>query len=326
MKTKKIFKLLLLTFLFVGFTSCSDDDDNNSTPQVLDIVDTAIATADLSNLVAALQAADGNLPSVLKGNGPFTVLAPTNAAFEAFLSENNFASLADVPTDVLAQVLLNHVIAGEIPSTDLAEKTGYANTQATGAGGGNMSLYYDGNNGVTFNGIAKVVTADVKASNGIVHVVDKVIALPTVVTFALADSNFSNLVAALTRSDLETNFVSVLSTPNGTSPAPFTIFAPTDTAFANLLTELNVSELGDIAEPTLRATLTYHVIAGANVTSANLTDGTVTTLGGDITASKTNSTITDANERVSNIVATDVQASNGVIHAIDKVILPPLEN
>lgn len=289
------------------------------------IVDHALANSGFSNLVAALSAADGDLVNVLSGAGPFTVLAPDNNAFTTFL---NGTALADVPTDALAQILLNHVLAGGTLSTDLVSAgAGYTNTSATGAGMNPMSLYFNTSEGVKFNGISSVAQADVIATNGVIHAVDAVIGLPTVVDFALADPTFETLVAALTRDDLTTDFVSVLSTADGTVPAPFTVFAPTNNAFGDLLTELMVSGLGDIDEPTLNATLTFHVIGGANVQASGLSDNfTISTLGGDITANVTPSpTITDANDRVSNIIAFDVQAANGVIHAIDKVILPPLE-
>ena len=290
----------------------------------INIVETAFTVPALSNLVAALQAADGDLGNVLSGTGPFTVLAPTDDAFATFLDG---AALGDVSTDVLAQVLLNHVINGTVMSTDLVDAgAGYASTNATGAGGNAMSIYFNTSDGVTFNGISSVVIPDVQTSNGVVHVVDAVIGLPTVVDFALADPTFSTLVAALTRDDLTTDYVSVLSTADGTDPAPFTVFAPTNEAFGDLLTELGATGLSDIDEPTLNATLSYHAVAGANVNAADLTDNfTVPTLGGDITANITGgATLTDANNRVSNIIAVDVQASNGVIHVIDKVVLPPL--
>jgi uncharacterized surface protein with fasciclin (FAS1) repeats len=102
------------------------------------------------------------------------------------------------------------------------------------------------------------------------------------------------------------------------------VFAPINDAFGNLLTELSLNSLGDIDEPTLNATLTFHVVGGANVRDSALTDNfTVPTLGGNITADVTGGAkITDGNGRVSNIIATNVQANNGVIHAIDRVILP----
>jgi transforming growth factor-beta-induced protein len=177
---------------------------------------------------------------------------------------------------------------------------------------------------VTLNGEAMITRGNIMASNGIIHTVNRVIPLPTVVTFVTADENFKNLAQAVTREDLSVDFVEILSTNANNSPAPFTVFAPNNTAFANLLSELGVSSLGDIDEPTLKATLTYHVIAETNALSSQLSDNLqLTTLGGNITANVTGgASITDGNNRVSNIVAVDVQANNGVVHVIDKVILP----
>lgn len=316
----------------VSSVSTADVMASNGVVHVVDaviglpsVVDHALANSDLSNLVASLQAADGDLVTVLSGEGPFTVLAPDDAAFGNFLSDNGFTDLGDVPTDVLSQVLLNHVLGSATLSTDLASAgAGYDNTSATGVDGNAMSIYFDTSNGVTFNGISTVTTADIVGTNGIIHAVDAVIGLPTVVDFALADPNFETLVAALTRSDLTFDYVTTLSTSDGTSPAPFTVFAPTNAAFEDLLTELSAGSLADIDEPTLKATLDHHAVAGANVLSSSLMDNmTVTTLGGNITANVTGgATLTDANDRVSNIIAVDVQAANGIIHVIDKVILP----
>ncbi|TXD82779.1 fasciclin domain-containing protein [Subsaximicrobium wynnwilliamsii] len=326
----KTLKFLPLLLVVLAFQACSDDDDAPIIVQERDIVDTAISTSQLTSLVAALQAADGDLVGLLKGSGPFTVLAPNNAAFTAFLADNNFASLGDVPTDVLAMVLKNHVIAGDIEAEDLqnlqANGTNYANTSATGPGGNELSIYFNTSNGVKFNGISSVETANIDATNGTIHIVDAVIGLPTVVTFATADPNFSTLVTALTTLTPDNDYVATLSTPNGTSPAPFTVFAPTNTAFDELLVELEVAGFGDIPTATLIAALNSHVVAGANVQASGLSDGLlIDTLGADLTANITGgATLTDPNGRVSNIVATNVQAVNGVIHAIDKVVLPQL--
>ncbi|MBT3548162.1 MAG: fasciclin domain-containing protein [Flavobacterium sp.] len=321
MKTlKKIIPTLIIGLLL--FQSCKDDDtDVVIIPETNTIVDIAVASDNLTSLVAALQKA--NLVTTLAGDGPFTVLAPTNEAFAAFLTSNGFSSLDDVPVDILTNILLNHVVSGSIASTDLS--TGYANTLATSsASGTGMSLYIDISNGVRFNGVSSVSMADILADNGIVHVVDAVIGLPSVVTFAVADPTFSTLVAALTRDDLTTNFVGVLSTATGTSPAPFTVFAPTNDAFGSLLSELSIAGLADIDEPTLDAVLKNHVVAGLNVFDTDLTDNmTVPTLGGDITANVTGgATLTDDSGRIIDIIATNVQADNGVIHAINRVILP----
>ncbi len=323
MKSLKFLHTLLIALTFsLVFTSCNDDDDNPEVIPQLNIVGTALQVPELSSLVAALQAADGNLVEALAG-GPFTVFAPTNNAFDAFLAANNFSSLDQVPTDVLSQILLNHVIVGTLRSSDLS--TGYGETLATEATtGANLNIHINTASGVTLNGVSDVISANIPASNGVIHLVDAVIGLPTVVDFAVADDTFSTLVAALTRDDLTFDYVGALT--SGGSPAPFTVFAPTNAAFGSLLNELGATSLSDIDEPTLKATLDLHAVAGANVRSSALTDDmTITTLGGDITGNVSGgATITDVNGRVSNIIVVDVQAANGVIHAIDKVILPQL--
>ncbi len=294
--------------------------------EAIDILDPTInglaqMTPALSVLAEALTIT--GLDTVLDDrNSEFTVFAPTNDAFTAFLDDNGIPSLGDVPVDVLTQVLLNHVVGGTNNAADLT--TGYINTSATfDTTDNNLSLYVNTNSGVLLNGISSVVTADIPAANGVVHIVDAVIALPTVVTFATADPAFETLVSALTRAD-QPDYVGTLSTPNGTSPAPFTVFAPTNDAFADLLVELGVGGLNDIDGPTLTAALNTHVIAGANVRQEDLTNGTVMTLGDDIVIDANNGTITDPNGRVSTVLVFNVQAANGVVHAIDTVLLPQL--
>nr|MBC8399338.1 fasciclin domain-containing protein [Flavobacteriales bacterium] len=156
----KLNKLLfLLTFSF--FIISCDNDDAQTLPEELTIVETAAATPELSILVEALTAADGDLVTTLSG-GNFTVLAPTNDAFAGFLSANGFASLDEVPTDVLSNILLNHVITGSVMSTDLASAgSGYTTTNATNMDGDNLSLYFNTSSGVEFNGQSSVVLADI---------------------------------------------------------------------------------------------------------------------------------------------------------------------
>lgn len=323
---KNLLQLSKLTFLlFVGFSiqSCSDDDDDVTTPTgPSNIVEIAMDTPDLSNLVAALSVADGNLVDVLSG-GEFTVLAPTNEAFETFLAANGFMSLSEVPTDVLSNILLNHVISGTVNSTNLVDAgSGYSTTNASNMDGDNLSLYFDTSSGVTFNGISSVVAADIVASNGIVHVVDEVIGLPTVVTFAVSNPALSTLVAALTTEGLSVDIVSILSSSD--EPSPFTVFAPTNDAFGSLLAELELNALGDIPVSILEATLGTHVAPEANVRSTDLVDGmSVNTISSTITVSLSDGAkLIDSNGRESNIVAVDIQAYNGVVHVIDNVLLP----
>jgi len=319
-------KKTVLILVLVSFTvACSDDDEVSA--QGTTITDLAIASPALSNLVAALTAADGDLPAVLKGAGPYTVLAPTNAAFDAFLDGR---ALEDIPSEVLTQVLLNHVLNGKVEAADLsglnADGIFYASTLATGAKANTqMSIYFETEGGVEFNGYSNVVDPNIQASNGVIHVVDAVIDLPTVVTFATADDRFSTLVSALT-ADASFGYVAALSTANGTAPTPFTVFAPTNDAFAALLVDLEATGLISIPIPTLQTVLEYHVIAEANVLSSELPglDGaSVETLGGSnitIQASPAG-IIGPGNDTTLNpIVIADVQASNGVIHALSRVI------
>jgi uncharacterized surface protein with fasciclin (FAS1) repeats len=318
----KLVKFTAFIFLFAGLISCSDDDD--STPPVIEtntIADFVADNDNYSSLAAALEAT--GLTSTLDGTQNYTVFAPDNDAFAAFLADNGFSGLNDVPTALLTQVLLNHVQMGEIMAADLS--TGYIESMAVGgASGENLSMYINTDNGVMINGVASVTTANVEVDNGVIHAIDAVIGLPDVVTFALADPTFDILVQALTRED-DFTFVDVLMETE--SPAPFTVFAPTNDAFVALLDELGASSLDDIDSDVLASTLSYHVVAGANVRSSDLTDNMeVSTLAEQsFTINLVNgAVITDARDRTSNIIAIDVQANNGVIHVIDTVILPAL--
>jgi uncharacterized surface protein with fasciclin (FAS1) repeats len=187
-------------------------------------------------------------------------------------------------------------------------------------------MYVSTSPGVRLNGVSNVVTPNIIASNGVVHVVDAVIGLPTVVTFATADPNFSTLVTALTTLTPATDFVSVLNrtaqgNTDGINP-PFTVFAPTNDAFTDLNTELSsIGGIPALTEAQVTSTLLYHVVGGLNVRSNEIPSGPITTLETG-TFSITGTTITDERARTSDIIAVDVQAANGVIHVINKVILP----
>ena len=321
----KLYKLSLVLLMSFSFLSCDDDDNESYSPPPLStITEFAASNSDLSNLAAALSAADGNLLSLLNG-GNYTVLAPNNWAFEVWLGNNGYTSIDEVPTDILKNVLLNHVISGTVRSSDLAATgSGYTSTNATNTDGDFLSMYFSTNNGVVFNGVTTVLNPDIAASNGVVHVVDLLIELPTVVTFATTNPGFETLVSALTRDDLSEDFVSILSTT--TEPAPFTVFAPTNEAFSSLFSELSIDSLNDIDTATLESTLGTHVVAEANVRFEDLSDGMIiTTIGDDLTISVgTGPLLVDLNGRTANIIAVDIQAYNGVIHVIDNVMLPQL--
>ena len=313
----KTFAVLFTIGLFTQSCSTSNDQPNVDNPK--SIYELASSDSDLSSLRAALDKA--GLSSTLNASGTFTVFAPSNAAFSAFLTANGFASLTDVPTALLKDVLLNHVLGTKVTSTQLA--TGYVSTLAKSAAAPtrSLSMFINIASGVKINGVATVTTPDIMATNGVIHKVDKVIPMPTIVTHALANPNFSSLVAALTRPDMP-NFVGILS---GTASSPFTVVAPTNAAFASLLTEINLPNLAAVPQATLENALKYHVVAGANVASTDLTNNMVVTTfqGGTWTVTTTGGAkIKDANNRTANIIAVDVQCTNGIIHALDKVLLP----
>jgi uncharacterized surface protein with fasciclin (FAS1) repeats len=305
---------LICLALAASFTSCKSDEEEIMQSNIVEL---ASSNSDLSSLVAAVQRA-GLVDALSDASASYTVFAPTNEAFATFLAANNFATVDDVPVDVLANILLNHVIGAEVMAADVT--TGYVNTLATyGTSSNSIDMFINTATGVVINGASSVVTTDVDASNGVVHVVDAVIGIPTIPTFAAANPDFSILVEALTRSDLSTNYVDFLS-----ADGPFTVFAPNNAAFAALLAELGASSLSDIDAATLEAVLTYHVVIG-NVVAGDLTEGmTVTTAQtGTFTVSLAGGAkITDSSTRETNIIATDIQGSNGVVHAIDRVLLP----
>lgn len=318
-------RIALGTFLSLSAIACNNDDDAVviPEPESNSIVDIVESSANYSSLNAALEVA--GLKATLDGDTKFTVFAPNNAAFSEFLSDNNFPNLSAVPVDVLTQVLLNHVLVGENRASNLS--TGYVETASTSSPGeNNLSMYIEVGDNVVINGISTVTQADIVADNGVIHAVNSVIGLPDITTFALADPTFEILVAALTRDD-SFNFVSILQTQD--APAPFTVFAPTNDAFVDFLDEFGFMSLGDVPGDALASALSYHVVTGANVRSEDITDGMVVTSfeGGDFVINTTGGvTITDENDRISNVVATDVQATNGVIHVIDTVLFPNLED
>lgn len=311
-KLKSNFRIFAILFAVVAFTTACTKDDDNPAPIVQEqqtIVDIASANPDFSILVAALDKA--GLAGVLNGDGPFTVFAPTNQAF----IDAGISSLDGLSAEALTPILLNHVVQGKIMSTDLAAGDNYAPTEnATGPGNTKISLYINNSNGVVINNDAKVTTANIEASNGVIHVIDKVISADVdVVDIALQNSKFSSLVAALQAAD--GNLVSVLQ-----GDGPFTVFAPTNDAFAaiaSVTATLTPAELANI--------LTYHVVSG-NVTASMLSDKmTVTALNNgsfDIDLSGSTPKIMDGAGNSVSIVLTDIQGKNGVVHVIDAVLLP----
>jgi uncharacterized surface protein with fasciclin (FAS1) repeats len=288
-----------------------------------DIVDTAIAAGSFTTLVAAVEAA--GLVETLKGEGPFTVFAPTDDAFAAIPKETLDALLAD-PSGDLTQILLYHVVPGKVMAADVTDGLEAATVQGA-------PVTFSVADGVVKINDATIVTTDIEASNGVIHVIDAVIMPPAdeaaaateapaeeaaapvgdIVDTAIAAGSFTTLVAAVEAAGL-------VETLKG--EGPFTVFAPTDDAFAAIpaetLTALLADPSGDLTQ-----ILLYHVVPG-KVMAADVTDGleAATVQGAPVIFS-----IADGVVKINDatIVTTDIETSNGVIHVIDAVIMPPAQ-
>ncbi len=343
---KKLVKIksVFLSILFLSFAISCDKDDDKMPEMSQNIVQTAQATDALSSLVAALLKADegtsANLVGTLSGNGPFTVFAPTNDAFTNLLASlEGYDSLDDFNTpekkELLATILTYHVVAGAaVKSTDLSN-----GQEVTTVQGEKLTISLTGGNvfvqDVT-EADAKVVIADVEANNGVVHVVDKVLipeaALTQLEEIAAAERSLVDVVVStdalsiLEAAVIKADLVATLS-----GAGPFTVFAPTNDAFVALLNALgdDYNSLDDFDTEAeinlLRNILLYHVIP-ANVLAADLAAGNVGTALTDnsieVIASGNTFVIGDASSTNANITGTDILASNGVAHTIDKVLLP----
>jgi len=287
------------------------DAGTDSAPAPKDIVDTAVAAKSFATLVAAVQAA--GLEATLRGPGPLTVFAPTDDAFAKvpkFLTDKLLT--APYKTE-LGLILKYHVVSGSVKAADILGKT---STPATVLG---AKLSIDGSGGkVVINSGVNVTTPDIQASNGIVHIVDGVL-LPTIADTAVGyddgTTTFKTLVAALTAGELA-------ATLGG--PGPFTVFAPTDAAFAKIPKATLDSLLLPANKAQLQTILKYHVIAGNPVYAKDVAAGTVTTLSGAVNVTVSGGNVElDAGGAKAKILLTDLPASNGVTHVIDTVILPP---
>lgn len=313
MKTIRLkWNLLALSMMSMTlglFTSCNEDDpapDPN-------IVQVAAANSSFSTLVTAVQSA--GLAETLSGTGPFTVFAPTNDAFNKFLTANSLTAAQLLASDGLDEILTYHVVGASVPSSAVVAG------KVTSVSGDPFYVSVAPNNDIWINGNAKITATDISASNGIIHALDYVITPPTqsiaqiaIASTTAAQPEFTQLVAALVR----TNLAGALT---GGFDDNLTVFAPTDAAFRNLYAALGVTSVDQIPLETLTSVLQYHVVP-ARAFSQDLRQGaSLPTLltGKNLTVNLSALKIND-----SGLVpaALNIHATNGVIHVIDKVLLP----
>lgn len=336
-------KMLLLTFTFSAVAiSCSDDDDDNSPAPQQTVLEIAVANSDFDVLEAAAIKAGTDVLNVLGGSTQITVFAPTDAAFVAYLDvANEAAALTAVnglSPSAAADLLTFHVIAGsEIKAEDIAAGT---TTVTTARASNNKAFVTKSGANVTINN-ARVTTANVDASNGVIHIIDAVLAPPagnivSIATTGATAESFNLLATALTKANLVTALQGA---------GPFTVFAPDDVAFLALLRTLTgnatlteaqgidaINAITATSDPLnldeLTNVLQYHVVPNAAAFSINLTNNqTITTLKANapnqVTIALGSSvTVDGAASEPSTVALANVAATNGVIHVIDRVLLP----
>ncbi len=269
------------------------------------IVETAVEAGSFETLVAAVEAA--GLAETLSGDGPFTVFAPTDEAFAALPEGTVEALLDDIPT--LTAILTYHVAPGALSAGDVAGSESIETVFG-------QAITVDTGDGVRVDGAA-VTTADIACSNGVIHVIDAVILPKDLAETAASAGGFGTLLAAAEAAGLMETLK---------ESGPFTVFAPTDEAFAALPEGVVASLLEPENQETLARVLTYHVASGrVKAAEAVELDAIPTIEGGalPVEVDREDGEITAVRVGGATVIATDVPALNGVIHVIDSVLLPP---
>jgi uncharacterized surface protein with fasciclin (FAS1) repeats len=325
-----LFSVVAIMALGLVAVGCSDDDDNNpmtsTKPEpTLDIVETAAAAGNFNTLLAAAQAAD--LVDALKSEGPLTVFAPTDDAFAA-LPEGTVEALLQDP-ETLASILTYHVVPGEVRAAQVVNIS-----SAETLNGASITITVTEDGKVMIDN-ATVIATDIETTNGIIHVIDAVI-LPgkfntsfkaaTASVSADDDMGYSmkrtgppiyGLANKAGLTTLATAIEAVGLNKTLNTDGPFTVFAPTNEAFAALPEGTLEALLQD--PEALTNILLYHVVAGevkaadvVNLTEATMLNGQKVSISVDGGVM-----VNDAN-----VIKTDVMAKNGVVHVIDKVLIP----
>jgi transforming growth factor-beta-induced protein len=317
--------LILGATLLISTSSCEKEEEQTPNPQPSNsIIDVATADGSFTILLDALERT--NLTDALDDpNASLTVFAPTDQAFADLLTELQLPSLDAVETllgtDGLRTILLYHVLGAKVTSDMVS--TGYVSSLGTTADDDALSMYIKVDGGVMINNRATVGPFDVMADNGVIHVMDKVILPLSIFQLLEVNEDYSSLVTALGAADGDID-VLLADITSG----PFTLFAPDNDAFGDLLVELNLADLnavvGAVGTDGLANILLYHAVSG-NVNSDEVTAGSVpTALAGQSITIGINGdvVITDSSNRTSTVESFDIQGVNGVIHGINTVLLP----
>jgi len=293
----------------------TDSPETNNT-----ITDIASRKSNLKIFTQALNIT--GLASTYRENGERTLFAPSDDAFTAYCTAKGYTTINDIPVNELKNLVLYHQINGTLKTSQLT--TGYVKSHAFGAASSNntLSLYIDTTQGIKINGISSVVTSNIIASNGAIHIVDTVLELPTLAVLTNANLNLSTLATTLALPS-QSAILGELS-----SASVYSVFAPTNAAFTALDTELNATGgIAAISDTDISKILSYHIING-NILSDVFTDGMmITTLLPlqSITFQVSNQIkIKDVKNRITNVTVANIQCTNGVLYIVDNVFLPNL--
>ncbi|NIR49335.1 fasciclin domain-containing protein [candidate division KSB1 bacterium] len=267
-----------------------------------DIVDTAQSAGQFKTLVTAVKAA--GLVETLQDDGPFTVFAPTDAAFAKLPNETLDALLRPENRSKLQSILTYHVVPGKLMANDVVKLN-----SAETVFGQEIAIRTDGSTVRVDD--ATVIKTNIAASNGIIHVIDSVILPKDIVDLAMASDSFNTLVTAVKAADL-------VETLKG--EGSFTVFAPTDAAFEKLPAGTLDTLLKPENKEKLQAILTYHVVPGKVTAEEVVKLNSARTVNGQKVTIKTSYGSVMIND--AKVIKTDLIATNGIIHVIDSVILP----
>ncbi len=325
MRTNRLKFLSLIAFLAIFTYSCSDIDKtlNSNNDSVSEIAQT---NPNLTIFAAALERAD--LVNTLDSDGTYTVFAPSDTAFNTYLTANSYVSIDDVPVATLKELLLNHVI-GQVKKTIELPSNGYVKTLAKGAASttNTLSMYVNILGGVVkLNGGAKITNANIYATNGYMNIVDKVIELPSIVNHVTVNPAFDTLEAIVTSTTGTFGDQTAIAAALTTNVTPLTVFAPTNTSFEAATTGTGFAVGATATE--FSTILLYHV-TGGNLESSTLTQNMIVPM---MTSPVQNVTIDlvggkkikDQANFSSSIFAADIQCTNGIIHGVARVLEPAL--
>ena len=316
MNIRKYLLALASVSLIAG---CGGSDDDNPVNETAGTIDAVVQEQGFTALLAAVEKAD--LGATLAApDADVTVFAPTDAAFNNLATRLGFDSATEMvnalPADTLRDILTYHVLPSELSAAELSEPANSSQDTLYSFENQPSTLTLESQDGVRITDAAlttaTVTTADIAASNGVIHAIDKVLVPPgvlNIVQMAQVNPQLSSLVSAVVSAGLEDTLASA---------GPLTVFAPTNDAFA--------AAPSGLTEEQLRTVLTYHVVPSL-VLAADIPFGTpVNTLADQaiIINAGTPPTITDTTTIPAIIDATDVRASNGVVHVINKVLIPAL--